>query len=51
MYEHPTPNVEPRLKKRYRRLVNEHLHHQESWAAGAKALPLITQQAFAATPK
>ena len=49
MNEHPTPNVEPRLKKRYRQLVSEHLNNQESWAAGSTGMSIITKRAFAAT--
>ncbi len=49
MNEHPTPNFEPRLKKRYRQLVSEHLNNQQSWAAGSTALSIGTKRAFAAT--
>lgn len=49
MNEHPTPNLEPRLKKRYRQLVSEHLNSQKSWAAGSTALSTDTKRAFAAT--
>jgi hypothetical protein len=49
MNEHPLPNLEPRLKKRYRQLVSEHLNNQESWAAGSTGLAIDTKRAFAAT--
>jgi hypothetical protein len=49
MNEYPTPNVEPRLKERYRQLVSEHLKNQESWAAGSNGLSIDTKRAFAAT--
>lgn len=44
----PTPPVEPRLQKRYVTLVQEHLHTSENQAAGARALPRVTE-AFAST--
>lgn len=44
----PTPQVEPRLQKRYVTLVQEHLHTSENQAAGSRALPRVTE-AFAST--
>lgn len=44
----PVPQVEPRLQKRYVTLVQEHLHTSENQAAGARALPRVTE-AFAST--
>ena len=48
-YEHPVPQVEKRLKERYRQLVSEHLNQKTDVAPGAKALPAETASAFAAT--
>ena len=48
-YEHPVPKVEKRLKERYRQLVSEHLNQKTDLAPGAKALPVETASAFAAT--
>jgi hypothetical protein len=47
--EHPTPKVEVRLRKRYRRLVSEHANNNQDVAPGAKALPAETKAAFAST--
>lgn len=44
----PTPEFEPRLQRRYAKLVNEHLHVSENQAAGARALPSVNE-AFAST--
>lgn len=44
----PTPRFEPRLQRRYERLVNEHLHTSENQAAGSRALPSVNE-AFAST--
>ena len=44
----PTPGFEPRLQRRYEKLVNEHLHTSENQAAGARALPSVNE-AFAST--
>lgn len=44
----PTPGFEPRLQRRYEKLVNEHLHTSENQAAGAGALPSVNE-AFAST--
>jgi hypothetical protein len=44
----PTPGFEPRLQRRYEKLVNEHLHTSENQAAGARALPGVNE-AFAST--
>src|SRR5215510_4569208 len=43
-----TPRFEPRLQRRYEKLVNEHLHTSENQAAGARALPSVNE-AFAST--
>lgn len=44
----PLPELEPRLQRRYQKLVNEHLHPSERPAAGSRAVPSITE-AFAST--
>jgi Transposase DDE domain len=44
----PTPRFEPRLQRRYEKLVNEHLHTSENQAAGSRALPSVNE-AFAST--
>jgi hypothetical protein len=44
----PNPPFDPRLQRRYERLVNEHLHTSENQAAGSRALPSINE-AFAST--
>lgn len=44
----PLPELEPRLQKRYQKLVNEHLHTSEGNAAGSRALPSLNE-AFAST--
>ncbi len=42
------PPFDPRLQRRYERLVNEHLHTSENQAAGSRALPSVNE-AFAST--
>lgn len=44
----PLPELEPRLQRRYQKLVNEHLHTSEGNAAGSRALPSVNE-AFAST--
>lgn len=44
----PTPRFEPRLQRRFKKLVNEHLHTSENQAAGSRALPSVNE-AFAST--
>src|SRR5262245_50600357 len=44
----PTPRFDPRLQRRYEKLVNEHLHTSENQAAGSRALPSVNE-AFAST--
>ncbi|MEO7632042.1 MAG: transposase [Blastocatellia bacterium] len=44
----PTPEFEPRLQRRYEKLVNGHLHTSENQAFGARALPSVNE-AFAST--
>jgi Transposase DDE domain len=44
----PTPPFDPRLQRRYEKLVNEHLHTSEDQAAGSRALPSVNE-AFAST--
>jgi len=44
----PTPPFDPRLQRRYEKLVNEHLHTSENQAAGSRALPSVNE-AFAST--
>ena len=39
----PTPQFEPRLQRRYGKLVNEHLHTSENQAAGSRALPSVNE--------
>jgi hypothetical protein len=43
-----TPRFDPRLQRRYEKLVNEHLHTSENQAAGSRALPSVNE-AFAST--
>src|SRR5207253_1129285 len=44
----PIPELEPRSQRRDQQLVKEHLHTNESVAAGPRALPGVNQ-AFAST--
>lgn len=39
----PTPKFELRLKRRYEKLVKEHLHTSENQAAGSRALPSVNE--------
>jgi len=39
----PTPPFDPRLQRRYEKLVNEHLHTSENQAAGSRALPSVNE--------
>lgn len=45
---HPVPDTDKRLQKRYRQVVQEHMGHGHSVAAGPRILP-DKNQAFAAT--
>jgi hypothetical protein len=39
----PTPQFDPRLQRRYEKLVNEHFHTSENQAAGSRALPSVNE--------
>jgi hypothetical protein len=39
----PTPPFDPRLQRRYEKLVNEHFHTSENQAAGSRALPSVNE--------
>jgi hypothetical protein len=39
----PTPPFDPRLRRRYEKLVNEHFHTSENQAAGSRALPSVNE--------
>ena len=44
----PTPRFDPRLQRRYEKLVREHLHASENQVAGSRAQPSVNE-AFAST--
>lgn len=39
----PTPPFDPRLQRRYEKLVNEHFHTSENQASGSRALPSVNE--------